>query len=328
MNLVFGFDKVEEGIKHLIENNTLHHCNMFIGEKGIGKSKFVYNIATFLLSQRTNNSFDNIENTFKLVENKSHPDLLILDINSLDINGDENTGKKGEINVDQARVITNNINFTNSLSKNKVIVIDSIDETNIQAQNVLLKTLEEPPVNAYIFLVCHNINKVLPTILSRVNIIKINKLSFDDYKNALVKTNKNATFYDEESLKLFYNMSNSSISKSLNIIENNGLELYENILNCITQKDIVKIQQITKDIENKDEIFQLFKLIMENIFFTLINYFTPQNCIFRNYFDKIIANLKPKTIFEKYDYYANLINDINTYNLSKMHCITVLLQKF
>ena len=328
MNLVFGFDKVEEDIKHLIENNTLHHCNMLVGEKGIGKSKFVYNITTFLLSQRTNNSFDDIENTFKLVENRSHPDLLILDINSLDINGDENTGKKGEINVDQARVITNNINFTNSLSKNKVIVIDSIDETNIQAQNVLLKTLEEPPVNAYIFLVCHNINKVLPTILSRVNIIKINKLSFNDYKNALVKTNKNAISYDEESLKLFYNMSNSSISKSLNIIENNGLELYENILNCITQKDIVKIQQIAKDIENKDEIFQLFKLIMENIFFTLINYFTPQNCIFRNYFDKIITNLKPKTIFEKYDYYTNLINDINTYNLSKMHCITVLLQKF
>lgn len=328
MNLIFGFNEFEKNIKHSINNGTLHHCNMLVGEKGIGKSKFVYNIATILLSQKTNGSFENPENTFKLVENKSHPDLLILDINSLDIDGEKNEGKKGEINVAQARVVTKNINFTNSISKNKVVIIDSIDETNIQAQNVLLKTLEEPPLNTYIFLICHNINKILETIISRVNIIEINKLSFENYVEALTNTSKIASSYNEEILKLFYNMSNSSIGKSLNIIENNGLELYENILKSITQKDIIQIQQIAKDIENKEDIFQLFKLIMENIFFTLINYFTSQSCIFKNYFDTIITNLKPKTILEKYDYYTNLINDINIYNLSKMHCITVLLQKF
>lgn len=327
MNLVFGFNEIEEKIKISIRNNNLHHCTMLVGEKGIGKSKFLYNIASLLLSEKTNGTFGNIENAFKLVENKSHPDLLVLDIDSLDINDEKNESKKGEINVKQARVIPRDINLTNSLSKNKVVIIDSMDELNINAQNALLKTLEEPPLNTYILITCHNANKVLDTILSRVNIIRINKLNFNNYKKALVNANSVFSTYENDELQFLYETSNSSISNTIKIVENDGMELYETILDIIFEKNIITIQEIAKKIDGSDVLFDVFKLIMENIFHTLINYFSLDNIMFKEKIDRIMIEFDIKTIFEKYDYYRNIVNDIDTYNLSKLHCISVLLLK-
>lgn len=72
---------------------------------------------------------------------------------------------------------------------NRVYVIDGADKMNDYASNSLLKFLEEPEENIYAFLICENLNKVLPTIRSRCHIIILeNRLDFsiDDYDEELV----------------------------------------------------------------------------------------------------------------------------------------------
>lgn len=66
----------------------------------------------------------------------------------------------------------------------RVIIIHKIDKSSPEAQNALLKILEEPPIYTYIILVTHNVDSILPTIASRCQII------FDKHQQKLIKTEK------------------------------------------------------------------------------------------------------------------------------------------
>lgn len=126
MKKIFGFDKIN--IIDSFKCNKLHSCVLLCGKKGIGKASFIYdNVANIILSQNTDNfelNQEKIEKTEKLISNNSHPDLLVLDIKTLDEDGKENTSKKNEINVSQVRNIIKQTNYTNSLSKYRVIIIE------------------------------------------------------------------------------------------------------------------------------------------------------------------------------------------------------------
>ena len=178
--MIFGFEEIESNILKLFKDNKLHHCNLIYGSEGIGKSTFITeNIAPVILD------VENIEKTKKLILSGGHTDFIKLDINSLTEDGKENTSKKNEINVSQARRVINEIRMTPSISKYKLLIIDSIDKLNINAQNVLLKTLEEPPKNTFIFLICNNIDKTIKTIISRSNIILVPPLKIESWVKAV-----------------------------------------------------------------------------------------------------------------------------------------------
>lgn len=325
MKNIFGFDNFYNEIKNLFLNKKLHHCNLISGEKGIGKASFIYNFASLILSQKENNLFENQEKIFKLVSNRSHPDLLILDIDSLNEKNEENTSKKQEINVSQTRNIIGNLKFTNVMSKNKVFIIDSIDELNFNAQNSLLKVLEEPKNNTYIFLICHNINNVINTVISRSNISNINKLDFDSFSQAIKNSNINAS-----QLQLLYQITNSSIAKALDFIKYNGFDLYEQILECISNKNIIKIQNFCNNIDN-NEYYNLFVIIINYIFSILLNIINNVNYSKNNHNSKInilLNNRNNEKIIKNYDMFNSLINDIAVFNLNKAHCINIFLLQF
>lgn len=325
MKQIFGFNNFYEEIKNLFLSKKLHHCNLINGEKGIGKASFIYNFASLILSEKENNKFEDQEKIFKLVNNKAHPDLLILSIDSLNEKNEENASKKQEINVSQTRNIIGNLKFTNVMSKNKVFIIDAIDELNFNAQNSLLKVLEEPKNNTYIFLICHSMNNVINTVISRSNIININKLDFNSFTQALNDYNIN-----DNQLQLLYQITNSSIAKALDFIKYNGFEFYEQILECINNKNIIKIQNFCNNIDN-NEYYTLFIIIMNYIFSILLNIINNVNYYKNNYNNQIDILLNTRNnekIIKNYELFHNLINDINKFNLNKAHCINIFLLQF
>ena len=129
-------------------------------------------------------------------------------MNTIDESGKENNSKKSEINIKQVRKVIDEVKLTPSISKNKVLIIDSIDNVNINGQNALLKTIEEPTRNTYIFLICHNTNKVISTILSRSNITFVSDLKIEDWSKAIecVLEDKNMEF--DGDVEILYNISN------------------------------------------------------------------------------------------------------------------------
>lgn len=151
MSNLLGFNSVKSTLLASYQNHKLPHAILLLGKKGIGKASFA--------------------REFALEITRSEPDILLI----------EKEAEKREINVEKIRGIRDFANQTAAISKDKFIIIDSACELNKSAANALLKILEEPRPNNFLILVAHNLNRVLPTIRSRCQSVKIADLSHEDF---------------------------------------------------------------------------------------------------------------------------------------------------
>lgn len=122
----------------------------------------------------------------------NHPDLMIvrpqnLENDSTPVVTDEQTKKEKnssqEIRLEQIHALITFANVSSHRGKYKVIVLYPLEMLNIYAANALLKVLEEPPSPVIFILLSHNIERVLPTILSRCQQLR---LSMPNQQQALV----------------------------------------------------------------------------------------------------------------------------------------------
>lgn len=82
-------------------------------------------------------------------------------------------GEEGSIGIEKVRNIHHELVLKSYTSQNRAIVIHDAEKVTLEAQNALLKILEEPPPNTYIILSIQNPNLLLPTILSRCQVIQL-----------------------------------------------------------------------------------------------------------------------------------------------------------
>ncbi len=92
---------------------------------------------------------------------------------------------KSTIGVNSIRTLIEEINKKPYEGDKKVIIIYNADKMTVQAQNAFLKTIEEPPKNVTIFLLCENLEVILDTIKSRCQIHKLKTLNVDEMEEFL-----------------------------------------------------------------------------------------------------------------------------------------------
>lgn len=172
------------------QNNTLHHAYLLSGNLGIGKSYLAKQLAAYLLqeeyrdtSDENSDHLDEVEYALNLNEDcpvwrqvfyHSHPDLIYLSAIKSEAN------KSGQIKLGDIKSISNLTNHQSGRGGWRVIILDSLDEINKNGANAILKVLEEPPAKTIFFLMSHNISKVIPTIRSRCQQIKLNPVTNSD----------------------------------------------------------------------------------------------------------------------------------------------------
>ena len=161
---MLGFEPIKSSLLSSHQNNKLHHAILLYGKKGIGKATFAKELVSEIFKDK----------------NPNHPDLLLI----------EKEADKKEISVEKIRNIANFFNQTSAISKYKFIIIDAADELNKSSSNALLKILEEPQTNNFLILIAHNPNKVLATIKSRCQSVKVPDLTFENFKEILQGNNK------------------------------------------------------------------------------------------------------------------------------------------
>ncbi len=180
--------------------------------------------------------------------------------------------EKKLINIDKIRQINNFLSTKvpdNQHSINRIVAIDNADFMSLEAQNALLKNLEEPPVNTLFLLTTSVSNKLLPTIKSRLPIIKIIPPSRQDIQIYL--QNKGLKSTDSE---LAINISSGLsglASEIANNLDNHPLiqaaTITREILTTNQYQKLVKINEIYKDKELLANIFalmqQMAKLALE-----------------------------------------------------------------
>src|SRR5690606_2381182 len=125
----------------------------------------------------------------------------------------------------------------------------------MQAQNSLLKTIEEPPVYGVILLLSTNFKQFLPTILSRCSLIKLKPLKVQEMKDYF----RNYSDVDYANLDLYTAFSGGSIGKAKKIVESEHfMDTRENVIKWtreIQSGNLIKLFEIQKEMENyKEEI--------------------------------------------------------------------------
>lgn len=175
-NTIVGHEQIIEHLQNAIKLNKVSHAYIFNGEKGMGKKLLANTFAKTL--QCTTESINPCGTCTSCLQMDSgnHPDIIYV------------THEKASIGVDDIRTqINQDIGIKPYSSKYKIYIVDGSDLMTEQAQNALLKTIEEPPPYGIIILLTENVGKFLPTIFSRCITLNLKPISGDAIKKQLIQ---------------------------------------------------------------------------------------------------------------------------------------------
>lgn len=259
MREFIGYEKIIQGFFRRVDNGTLSHAHLIIGPNGIGKSILARIFALRILNKDKDIDYVDIVNY---------------------------RPSKASMGVDEVREIIEEVSKRPYEGDKKVIIIHEGSKLTIQAQNALLKTIEEPPQGVYIILLAESLETLLETIKSRCQVYKLTPLNnkqMEMYINTLGS-------YSEEEIKasLAYGegipgkaerlLNDDNLSelreiivkllKDINYAKENLVLIYENKLeNYKTQQDevlnlmasFIRDIIVAKEVEDKNKIINIDK---------------------------------------------------------------------
>ena len=237
--------------KNALENNRFFHAYLLSGPTGTP----IFEIAKFLSKCLLNNKHelkeeDNIIS--KTVENRTYPDLIIIDT------------KKEQVKIDDIRRIEDKFSQTsiNQLGI-KIYIINLIENLRPNEANALLKFLEEPLDNTYAILTTENEYSILPTILSRTEIVRFSSVNKNDLIDECIKLGVNKK--NAEILTFFQNDA-SMIKEEIENEDYLEVKKYvENFINLLPNKEKLRffvLNEINPNLKSKIQIRLFIDLLI------------------------------------------------------------------
>lgn len=197
-----GQDSAIRFLKNTIENNRTAHAYIFLGSSGVGRKKTALNFAKALncLSESPDKPCGQCASC-KKIERFNHPDIFLL-----------SPEKKGSsIKIERMRELIKNIGLKPYEAKMKVYIIDDAHQMTQEAENALLKTLEEPPSESILILITEDLSLLFQTIVSRSQVVRFFPLGLDEVKEILIKEYK----IDAAQAHILSHLSSGSIGEAL-----------------------------------------------------------------------------------------------------------------
>ena len=238
-----GHEALINNFKQRCLKNTLSHAHLIAGEDGVGKGKLANILAKFILNGYLDREYVDIINY---------------------------SSEKSSFGVDDVRDIIEEVYKKPFEKDKKVIIIHEGTKLTIQAQNALLKTIEEPPKGVYIIILCESLELILYTIKSRCEIYKLKPLT----KSELYEYIKIKKFnYDENEIKSAIAFSEGVPGRIDRYFNDDKLrELRNNIVILIknlNKNDLEAILQQEESFSNlkndKEEVLNIFGLFIRDI---------------------------------------------------------------
>lgn len=254
---IIGNEKNKKLLNQIIDTNSIAHSYMFIGKESIGKMLFAKEFAKAILCINNSKQCNECKSCIEF-NSLNNPDFEIIEPDG------------NNIKIEQIRELIKKVYEKPIVSTRKVYIINESNLMTKEAQNSLLKTLEEPPEYITIILITSNENAFLPTIKSRCTKILFNKLTNNELKIILEKKYNKMSIQD-----IVLKIADGSVNKAINL--EGKEELYKTINNIYSSLDKINIIKI---INSKEDIFKEKEQAIE-----ILEYI---NLIF---FDKISSNL-------------------------------------
>ena len=246
---IIGNEDAKDYFIKALTKDHLSHSYIFEGPYGVGKKTFARKLAKAILCENRDGdkACDRCQSCH-MVEAGTHPDIITIEkdtkVTKVD-NIRENIVREMEIKPYQ--------------SNHKIIIVNAADTINIQGQNAMLKTIEEPPKYGIIILVCENLASMLPTIKSRCITVRFNPLSKEKMNEYLQGKGIN-----EAERQVYSKLSEGSIGVINDILQDeNYIELRKQsaaYLERLGKANLLQLYDLVKEItDQKEQIEQILE---------------------------------------------------------------------
>jgi DNA polymerase-3 subunit delta' len=165
--MLLGYDQLVNDFKRLAENGRLSHAYLFFGEPQAGKFLFALSLANYL----ENKEFAAAKNPLK--------ETLIIEIRKED--------EKESVGIDEIRSLQNFLYQKPVFSAKRAVIIRDAENLTFEAQNAILKIIEEPPAQSLLIFIVNHCDNLLPTLVSRVQKIHFPRMKTEEIANFLKK---------------------------------------------------------------------------------------------------------------------------------------------
>ena len=203
---VAGQKYIVKTLEKQIKEGKTTHAYLFSGPRGTGKTTMAKIFAKAINCSGESIPCNECENCTE-INNGSHPDIIEIDAAS-------NTS------VDNMRDLIEKTKYLPSLGKYKVYIIDECHMLSNGAWNALLKTLEEPPAHVIFILATTDVQKVIPTIISRCQRFDFGKINKFDMKERLTDVLVDEEIEcSDEALGLVIELADGGMRDALSILD-------------------------------------------------------------------------------------------------------------
>lgn len=176
-NDIIGQEQIKEHLQNALATGKISHAYILNGEKSSGKEFIARIFAMALQCERKSSAPCQECRSCKQALSDNQPDIIRV------LHEKPNT-----VSVDDIRAqINNDVAIKPYSSPYKVYILNEAEKMTVQAQNAILKTLEEPPEYTVIILLTTNVNSLLPTILSRCVVLNMKPVADELIRKFLMK---------------------------------------------------------------------------------------------------------------------------------------------
>ncbi len=175
---IYGHDWAVEHLRKSIANARIRHAYLIVGSESIGKETLARALAMTLncTHEDENARPCGACSTCKRIMSGNHPDIIYSELDAT----------TGALKIEEIRSVTGKIALKPYEARYRIAILRDFDHARPQAQDALLKTLEEPPSQALLILLAPSTESLLPTITSRSQVIHLRPLSTETIHDVLV----------------------------------------------------------------------------------------------------------------------------------------------
>ncbi len=275
---VIGHNTVVNLLKRALVNQRVNHAYLFVGPEGVGKELIAVQFAKAINCLKdTDDSCGGCRSCRKFASG-NHPDFQII------------RPAENSIGIEEIRALQKDMVYKPYESSRKIYIIDDAEMMTPEGANSLLKTLEEPPEYAVLILITAQKDSILPTLISRCQLIQFSKLSQEELRTFLQNQST-----DVEDLKLeeILQLAEGSIGQAFKLLEDGQIwddrKLLLDFLFKLGDKTNLEIYELLqnlnlgKDLRQWDRLLRIVKTFYRDLMI-LKTMDEPDLVINRSYF--------------------------------------------
>ena len=242
---LIGHDAAAAALAEAWRSGRLAHAWMFAGPPGIGKATLAWQFVRFVAAGGEAAgegplATDLQHRAVRQIVAGAHPDCRLVRRS----HGARPPHRlRTEISVEDVRAVGQFMRHTAAMGGWRTVIVDAADAMNINAQNALLKLLEEPPPRTLLLLVCHAPSRLLPTVRSRCRTLDLRPLMEDQVATIIAQQQPDLADADRQ---LLARLADGAPGWALDLVEAGGLELYRNLIELLESLPALDAVQLHK----------------------------------------------------------------------------------